>query len=87
MARQDLNEAFLQTSFLYGGNAAYVEDLYAQYTKDPTSVDGQWRAFFETLKDDRQIVVKNADGASWAMPGWPVVANGELVAALDGNWG
>src|SRR5829696_1070466 len=87
MARQDLNEAFLQTSFLYGGNAAYVEDLYAQYTKDPTSVDGQWRAFFEALKDDRQIVVKNADGASWAKPGWPVVANGELVAALDGNWG
>jgi hypothetical protein len=64
MARQDLNEAFLQTSFLYGGNAAYVEDLYAQYTKDPTAVDGQWRAFFETLKDDKQAVAKSARGAS-----------------------
>ena len=31
MARQDQNDAFLQTSFLYGANAAYIEDLYARY--------------------------------------------------------
>ena len=31
MARQDINEALAQTGFLYGGNAAYIEDLYARY--------------------------------------------------------
>ena len=86
MARQDLNEALAQTSFLFGGNAAYIEDLYAQYAKDPNSVDAEWQAFFGALKDDGRIVTKNAEGASWTRPNWPIAANGELVAALDGNW-
>ncbi len=30
---------------------------------------------------------RNATGASWAKPSWPLQANGELVSALDGNWG
>ena len=30
MSRQDANAAFARTSFLYGGNAAYIEDLYAR---------------------------------------------------------
>src|SRR3954469_11982571 len=86
MARQDLNEALAQTSFLFGGNAAYIEGLYAQYAKDPNAVDAEWQAFFSVLKDDDQIVTKNAEGASWTRPNWPIAANGELVAALDGNW-
>ena len=35
MSRQDANAAFALTSFLYGGNAAYIEDLYARYEADP----------------------------------------------------
>ena len=35
MSRQDANAAFALTSFLYGGNAAYIEDLYARYENDP----------------------------------------------------
>ena len=31
MSRQDANAAFALTSFLYGGNARYIEDLYARY--------------------------------------------------------
>ena len=86
MAREDKNEAFLKTSFLYGGNAAYIEDLYARFEQNPASVDAGWREFFTALKDDRADVIKSARGASWKRPGWPVLANGELVAALDGNW-
>ena len=86
MAREDKNEAFLKTSFLYGGNAAYIEDLYARFEQNPASVDAGWREFFTALKDDRADVIKSARGASWKKPGWPVLANGELVAALDGNW-
>src|SRR5215212_6088185 len=87
MARQDVNENFLQTSFLYGGNAAYIEELQAQYEKDPSSVDAEWRSFFGALKEDRSLVEKNARGASWTRPNWPIPVNGELVSALDGNWG
>ena len=86
MARQDANETFLRTSFLYGGNAAYIEELQARYEKDPNSVDAEWRAFFAALKDESALIEKNARGASWKRPNWPIPVNGELVSALDGNW-
>src|SRR5215217_3364152 len=86
MARQDANETFLQTSFLYGANAPYIEELQAEYEKDPNAVDAEWRAFFAALKDNGQDVTKSARGASWKRPNWPVPVNGELVSALDGNW-
>ena len=35
MTRQDINQALLQTSFLYGVNGAYIEALQAKYEKDP----------------------------------------------------
>ena len=31
MARQDANTTFAATSFLYGSNASYIEDLQARY--------------------------------------------------------
>ena len=87
MSRAEQNDLFLSTSFLYGGNAQWIEDLYARYEADPASVDEQWRAFFAALQEDPGQVVQNARGASWKKPHWPVHANGELVSALDGNWG
>ena len=87
MAREDQNEAFLKTSFLYGGNADYIEALQARYEKDPSSVDAEWQVFFAGLSDDPASVEKSAKGASWEKPNWPVTANGELVSALDSNWG
>jgi 2-oxoglutarate dehydrogenase E1 component len=87
MSRQDANAAFARTSFLYGGNGAYIEDLYARYETDPNSVDAEWRAFFESLKDNAADVQTIAHGPSWKRPDWPVPARGELVAALDGDWG
>ncbi len=88
MARQDqANDQFSLTSFLYGGNADYIEQLHSAWQDDATSVDPQWAAFFASLKDDAGDVRKNAKGASWSKPSWPLQANGELVSALDGNWG
>ncbi|MDX8495696.1 2-oxoglutarate dehydrogenase E1 component [Mesorhizobium sp. VK22B] len=88
MARQDqANDQFSLTSFLYGGNADYIDALYAAYEDNPASVDPEWQDFFAALKDDAGDVRKNATGASWAKPSWPLQANGELVSALDGNWG
>src|SRR5690606_20352692 len=88
MARNDqTNDQFSVTSFLYGGNADYIEALQAAYEDDPASVDPEWQDFFAALKDDAGDVRKNARRASWARPSWPLAANGELVSALDGNWG
>jgi 2-oxoglutarate dehydrogenase E1 component len=86
MSRQDANAAFARTSFLYGGNAAYIEDLYAKYEADPASVEAEWREFFEALKDEKADVTKAAQGASWTKPNWPVRPSGDLVSALDSDW-
>jgi 2-oxoglutarate dehydrogenase E1 component len=86
MSRQDANAAFARTSFLYGGNAAYIENLYARYEQDPAAVDAEWRDFFQGLKDAPADVAKASRGASWKKPNWPLRPDGELVAALDGQW-
>ena len=45
------NEAMLDTAFLYGANAAYIEQLYAQYAEDPASVPESWQRFFRGVAD------------------------------------
>jgi 2-oxoglutarate dehydrogenase E1 component len=85
MSRQDANAAFAVSSFLYGGNAAYIDDLYARYEADPKAVDTQWQAFFAGLKDDAGDVAKNASGPSWQRPDWPPLPGGDLIAAFDGG--
>ena len=86
MSRQDANAAFALTSFLYGGNAGYIEDLHARYEADPNAVDAEWRSFFQSLKDDTQSVKQAAQGPSWKRPDWPPLARDEMVSAIDGNW-
>ncbi len=68
MTRQDVNQALLQTSFLYGANSAYIEALQAKYEKDPMSVEPGWRDFFGSLGDDPASVDKTSAGASWKKP-------------------
>src|SRR6266478_3824570 len=86
MSRQDANAAFALTSFLYGGNAAYIEDLYARYESDPNAVDGEWQAFFQSLRDEPDDVRRSARGASWKKPNWPLPPRDDVVAALTGEW-
>ncbi len=86
MANNSDNDIFLKTSFLYGGNANYLEELQSRFEQNPSSVDAAWQNFFAGLKEERGDATRNAKGASWKQPGWPVPLNGELVAALDGNW-
>jgi 2-oxoglutarate dehydrogenase E1 component len=40
---------FRDNSYLFSQNAPFVEELYAQYLKKPTSVPDDWRQFFEQL--------------------------------------
>ncbi len=87
MPRQDANQAFASTSFLYGGNAAYIEDLYAKYQENPDTIGAEWRDFFGALKDEPDSVLKEAEGASWGRPNWSDGLNGdgEVLAALTGG--
>ena len=86
MSRQDANANFALTSFLQGANATYIDDIYARYEKDPSSVDAEWQDFFKGLKDQPADVIKNAEGPSWQKPHWPLVPQDDLTSAIDGNW-
>jgi 2-oxoglutarate dehydrogenase E1 component len=86
MTRQPLNERFLRTSFLSGTNAAYVEEMQAQYERNPGSVSDEWRHFFESLNEEREKVPGDGRAPSWGVRQLET-ENGELVAALTGDYG
>jgi len=86
MTDQSANEQFHASSFMQGHNAAYLEQLYAQYARDPNTVDGAWQAFFQALGDSDLDVKADASGPSWARKDWPPQPNDDLTAALTGEW-
>ncbi len=80
------DDAFEQTSFLYGGNAQFIEQLYAKYLENPAAVDVHWRQFFAGLEDNAELAKAQVSGPSWQRKDWPRPESGELVSAFDGNW-
>ena len=80
------NSAMLETAFLYGGSAQWLEQMQAAYAKNPASVPESWREFFAELGDDSGDAARNAGGASWKRGDWPRPLTDEQVAAFDGNW-
>ncbi|MFC4339958.1 2-oxoglutarate dehydrogenase E1 component [Cupriavidus numazuensis] len=48
------------TSFLFGGNAPYVEDQYEAYLKDRASVSDEWRGYFDALQQMPAVDGSNA---------------------------
>jgi 2-oxoglutarate dehydrogenase E1 component len=50
-------KAFQSNSYLFGGNAPYVEELYESYLNNPGSVPEHWREYFDNLQ-----IVPASDG-------------------------
>jgi len=59
-------------SYLFGGNAPYVEELYESYLHDPTSVADHWRDYFDNVKQ-----VPAVDGSSRTD-----IAHGPIIASF-----
>ena len=56
-------------SYLYGGNASYIEDMYESYLVDPTSVSDTWRSYFDNVQN-----LPDAKGGTQAdIPHQPVI--------------
>lgn len=45
----------IRSSFLFGGNAPYVEEQSELYLADPVSVADEWRAYFDALRETPAI--------------------------------
>ncbi len=85
-ARRAPNIGLLETSFLHGANAAFVEDMYARYLDDPNSVDPSWRTYFQSAPDAPDAVRGAVEGPSWYRPELARPRTNEITALLDGNW-
>ncbi len=44
-------QSYQGTSYLFGGNAPYVEELYESYLNDPSSVPENWRHYFDGVQN------------------------------------
>ncbi len=61
--------AYLNNTYLFGGNAPYVEELYENYLANPGSVPDNWREYFDALQH-----VPAVDGSNMRdVPHLPVV--------------
>ncbi|AKJ28964.1 2-oxoglutarate dehydrogenase family protein [Caldimonas brevitalea] len=62
-------QQYRSNSYLFGGNAPYVEELYEAYLDNPGSVPDNWRAYFDALQN-----VPAVDGSeSRDVPHAPVI--------------
>ncbi|MBM3617007.1 MAG: 2-oxoglutarate dehydrogenase E1 component [Alphaproteobacteria bacterium] len=50
-AQDILNDHALETSYLFGANSVFIEDLYNRYQQDPRAVDENWQRFFAQFDD------------------------------------
>ncbi|WP_371396873.1 2-oxoglutarate dehydrogenase E1 component [Fretibacter rubidus] len=86
-ARSEKNQQMLDTLYLDGANALYLEQMQARFAQNPNSVDPSFRAYFESLDEASDAVKKTAAGPTWKRPDWPLDPNGDLTSALTGDYG
>jgi 2-oxoglutarate dehydrogenase E1 component len=79
-----LNQVFAETAFLYGSNAAFLEDLHEKWAANPASVSDEWRAFFDQLRDNADQVKQAAAAGAWgrSVNREPT----EETGVFDGRW-
>ncbi|PCI32857.1 MAG: 2-oxoglutarate dehydrogenase E1 component [Alphaproteobacteria bacterium] len=76
-------------SVINGSSGPFVEELFARYTKDPTSVDSSWATYFQSLAEDAKALLNagvEKPGASWERSDWDHKVKStedDYLAALD----
>jgi 2-oxoglutarate dehydrogenase E1 component len=65
-------QQYFSNSYLFGGNAPYVEELYEAYLDNPGSVPENWRAYFDAMQN-----VPAVDGSNR-----PDVAHASVIASF-----
>ncbi|MEO5933138.1 MAG: thiamine pyrophosphate-dependent enzyme, partial [Duganella sp.] len=65
-------QQYTSNSYLFGGNAPYVEELYEAYLNNPGSVPDNWRSYFDAMQH-----VPAVDGTNK-----PDVAHASVIASF-----
>src|SRR3954462_552301 len=67
--QSSIYSAYRGNSYLFGGNAPYVEEMYENYLANPGSVPDHWREYFDALPHVPSVDGSNAKD----VPPLPVV--------------
>ncbi|MGZ5779939.1 MAG: 2-oxoglutarate dehydrogenase E1 subunit family protein, partial [Burkholderiaceae bacterium] len=65
-------QQYRSNSYLFGGNAPYIEELYEAYLNNPGSVPDNWRSYFDAMQH-----VPAVDGSNK-----PDVAHAPVIASF-----
>ena len=84
----------MSTSYLFGGNAPFIEELYDAWLGNPEAVAPQWRSYFESLRGandfGRQDVAHSAIQASLVeltrKPRFGSVSTVDVVSAAEDKY-
>ena len=60
------NNIYKKTSFLTGVNSSFIEKFYSDYLSNPEELPKDWKLFFDGLKDNEEIILKNLRGPGWS---------------------
>ncbi|WP_042886430.1 2-oxoglutarate dehydrogenase E1 component [Cupriavidus necator] len=64
-------QQYQSNSYLFGGNAPYVEELYEAYLQNPASVPDNWRSYFDAMQNVPAVDGSNGRDVAHA----PIVAS------------
>ena len=60
MSETNVYQAYSGNTYLFGGNAPYVEEMYENYLANPGSVPDTWRDYFDALQHVPAVDGSNA---------------------------
>jgi 2-oxoglutarate dehydrogenase E1 component len=66
MSSSNNNTIYKKTSFLAGNNSEFINEFYADFLTDPTSLPESWRKFFEGLSEEEKLIYEDLKGPSWS---------------------
>ena len=49
------------SSYLFGANGDFIEELYELYLDNPSNVDAKWQKYFDSLQDGQNKDVNHSD--------------------------
>ena len=70
-------QAYQGNTYLFGGNAPYVEEMYENYLANPGSVPDSWREYFDALQH-----VPAVDGSPVAVRADSICVHGDSPGAV-----
>ncbi|HRP76149.1 MAG TPA: 2-oxoglutarate dehydrogenase E1 component [Rhodocyclaceae bacterium] len=76
---------YRSTSYLFGSNAPFVEELYENYLADPASVSDTWRAYFDNLQAQAGAAVRDVAHSPVIEAFAQMAKQGRMRAAPSGD--